>query len=337
MRMTNKVQKFAPLPSTTNIYRAITLTAPGQLHFGEAPLPEPGPSEVRIKLEGSGVCVSNLPLWEGREWFTYPSDPGAPGHEGWGIIDAVGEDVKGFTERERVTGLTYNTYATHDLAKPEHLVKIPDVFDDKPFPGESFGCAMNIYERSAIQEGQTVAIVGCGFLGLLLIQLAKSKGCKVLAISQRGFSLDAAYMSGADHLIAMEGHTRVIQQVRDLTHGTFCDRTIECTGKEWPLNLSIELTKERGKLIVAGFYQDRMRNLNVQLLNRRRIDMISVHDRDPMKYVRGIKAAILAIETSQMDPFPLFTNVVPMQELGTALHHLGKRPDGFIKALVLNA
>ena len=55
--------------------------------------PEPGPGQVLLRLEGSGVCASSLPVWEGREWFDYPQPPGAPGHEGWGRVVAVGAGV----------------------------------------------------------------------------------------------------------------------------------------------------------------------------------------------------------------------------------------------------
>ena len=54
-----------------------------------------GPGEARVRLEGCGVCGSNLPVWEGRPWFQYPLDPGTPGHEGWGVIEEVGEGLQG--------------------------------------------------------------------------------------------------------------------------------------------------------------------------------------------------------------------------------------------------
>ncbi|MDT0645066.1 zinc-binding dehydrogenase [Zunongwangia sp. F260] len=336
MRMTRTLQEIGSLPEEEEIYKAAIVESPGKVVVKESDKPEPGKEEVRIKLQGSGVCASNIPVWEGRDWFAYPVEKGNPGHEGWGIIDAVGEDVKGFAVGERVTGLTYNAYATYDIAKPENLVKLPDFLDNKPFPGEPLGCAMNIFFRADIKSGQTVAIVGCGFLGLLLIQLAKSKGAKIIAISRRQFSLDAAKEAGADETVKMDDHYKIIERVKELTGGNFCERVVEATGKEWPLNLSIELTGERGKLIVAGFHQDGMRSLNVQMLNWRGIDMISAHERDPQKYVDGIKAAVVAIQKKEMDPFPLFTHMFSLDEMESAYRNLTERPDGFIKALVLN-
>ena len=335
MNMSRTLQEMPPLPNETTQYKAAVLEAPQKVTVIDADLPQPKEGEVRIKLEGSGVCASNIPVWEGRDWFDYPVAPGEPGHEGWGVIDAVGEGVKNVKKGDRVTALTYNAYATHDIAKEESVVKLPDFLDGKAFPGEPLGCAMNIFNRSDIQKGQKVAIVGSGFLGSLLIQLAKAEGAEVIAVSRRDFSLETAEKAGADHLIKMDDHYQIIEKVKDLTDGNFCERVIECTGKEWPLNLSIELTGERGKLIVAGFHQDGMRSINVQMLNWRGIDMISAHERDQQKYIDGIEAAIKAVEEGKMDPFPLFTHTFSLDEMEKAYEHLTGRPDGFVKALIL--
>lgn len=329
------LQKMPPIQDKTS-YRSAVIEEPGKVTVKNSLLPEPGNDEVRIKIEGCGICASNIPIWEGRDWFEYPVEGGNPGHEAWGLIDAVGADVTNFTRGERVTGLTYNAYATHDIAKPENLVHLPDFLDQKPFPGEPLGCAMNIFNRSDIREGQKVAIVGSGFLGLLLIQLAKSAGAEVIALSRREFSLTSAKTAGADHTIEMDDHYQIIEKVKKLTQGKFCERVIEATGKEWPLNLSIELTAERGKLIVAGFHQDGMRNLNVQMLNWRGIDMISAHERDPGQYINGIKNAITAIQKQEMDPFPFFTHAFSLEDMEIAYRHLTERPDGFIKGLIIN-
>lgn len=315
--------------------RAAVIREPEKIQSAEIPLPKPGPDEVRVLLEGCGICASSLPVWEGREWFEYPRAPGDPGHEGWGVIDAVGEGVTEFRVRERVTGLSYHAFATHDIFRAEDVVSLPDFLADQPFPGEPLGCAMNIFERADIFEGMTVAVVGCGFLGLLLIQLLKSAGCTVIAVSRRDFSLEKAEQLGADHLIPLKDHHDIIRQVEGLTKGEFCNRTIECTGVEWPLNLSIALTGTRGKLIVAGFHQDGMRSVDVQTLNWRGIDMISAHERDPARYINGIKKSIRAIESGKMYPFDLITHQYGLENLSEGFEDLKNRPEGFIKGVVI--
>ncbi|MCR5862037.1 alcohol dehydrogenase catalytic domain-containing protein [Flavobacterium sp. J372] len=172
--------------------QAAVITAPGQVEIATVPIPEPGMGEVRVKLEGCGLCASNIPVWEGREWFSYPVAAGNPGHEGWGYIDALGAGVAGIKVGERVAFLSNNAYAQYDIAKADEIVVLPDFLNGKPFPGEPLGCAMNIFSRSDIRRGQTIAIVGAGFLGAILIQLAKSAGATVIAISQREFSLETA-------------------------------------------------------------------------------------------------------------------------------------------------
>ena len=336
MRASETLQEKSPASRETNELKAAVLKEPKKVILEELPLPEPGEGEVRIRLEGSGVCASNIPVWEGREWFDYPVTAGEPGHEGWGTVDKIGKGVQNLEEGDRVTALTYKAYATHDIAKEESVVKLPASLQGKPFPGEPLGCAMNIFHRSDIQKGQKVAVVGIGFLGSLLVQLAKSAGAEVIAVSKREFSLEMAEKAGADHLVQMDDHHKIIEKVKELTGGNFCERVIECTGKEWPLNLSIELTAERGKLIIAGFHQDGMRSVNVQMLNWRGIDMISAHERDPQKYISGIKAAVEAVEQGKMDPFPLFTHEFSLCEMEEAYRHLTERPDGFVKALIIN-
>ena len=67
--------------------RAAVITGAGKFTIDEVPLPEPGPGQVRIRLEGCGVCASNLTPWEGPEWMQFPTEAGALGHEGWGTGD----------------------------------------------------------------------------------------------------------------------------------------------------------------------------------------------------------------------------------------------------------
>jgi NADPH:quinone reductase-like Zn-dependent oxidoreductase len=91
----------------------------------EAAIPEPSAHEVRVKVEGCGVSLSNIPLWEGRNWFNYPRDAGAPGREAWGRIDAVGSEVRNLSPGDRVTMLSYHAFAEYDLARADEVAPLP--------------------------------------------------------------------------------------------------------------------------------------------------------------------------------------------------------------------
>src|SRR5947208_1405520 len=102
--------------------KAAIIQSARSLGVGDVPPPHPAAGEVRVRLEGCGVCASNLPVWEGRPWFRYPLDSGAPGHEGWGVVDAVGDGVQGVAAGERVAFLSNRAYAEYDVAKGDALV-----------------------------------------------------------------------------------------------------------------------------------------------------------------------------------------------------------------------
>ena len=314
--------------------RAAVVAAPGEVRLEAVALPEPGAGQVRVKLEGCGVCASNLTPWAGPEWMQFPTEPGALGHEGWGIIDAIGEGVEGLAVGGRVAALSFKSYAEYDIAEADAVVTLPDALLGKPFPGEPLGCAMNIFRRSDVQAGQTVAIVGIGFLGAILTRLATDAGARVIAISRRPFSLDLARQFGAAETIPMDDHYRIIDRVKALTGGTFCDRVIEAVGKQWPLDLAAELVREGGKLIVAGYHQDGPRQVNMQMWNWKGMDVINAHERDPAIYARGVREAVEAVVNGRLDPTALFTHRYPLEALGEALDATRDRPDGFLKALV---
>jgi threonine dehydrogenase-like Zn-dependent dehydrogenase len=315
--------------------RAAVVAEPNRIELQEVPVPEPGAGEVRVRLEGCGVCASNIPPWEGRPWFQYPMEPGGLGHEGWGRIDALGPGVTGFQVGDRVGILSGHAYAEADIAPIGAVVGIPDSLAGKPFPAEPLGCAINIFRRSEIREDHTVAIVGIGFLGALLTRLAANIGARVLAISRRPFSLEVARSMGAAEMIPMEDHWQIIERVKQLTDGRFCDVVIEAVGKQWPLDLAAELTRERGRLIIAGYHQDGLRQVNMQLWNWRGLDVINAHERDPRVYLQGMQAAVAAVADGILDPTPLYTHQYPLARLGEALDATRDRPDGFMKALVM--
>jgi threonine dehydrogenase-like Zn-dependent dehydrogenase len=315
--------------------KAAVIAASRKLEVVSTATPEPMSGEVRVRLEGCGVCASSLPVWEGREWFNYPLDAGAPGHEGWGVVDKIGDGVDNVREGERVAFLSGKAFAEIDIACSDSLVRIPEELAGRPFPGEAFGCAMNIFRRSEIEAGQTVAVIGAGFLGNLLIQLAKSAGARVIAISRREVAREIATACGADETIPMQDHWEIVGRVKELTGQRGAERVIECVGAQWPLDIANDIIGERGRLIIAGYHQDGPRQVNMQNWNWLGIDVVNAHERDPRNYVRGMQDAVDAILSGRIDPTPLLTHSYALDELNRALNDLSERPDNFVKGTVL--
>jgi NADPH:quinone reductase len=314
--------------------QAAVIQRPHELKVERVAAPQPAAGEVLLSLEGTGVCASNLPLWQGAPWFQYPMTPGNGGHEAWGVVEAVGEGVDASWVGKRVAALSYKAYAERDVARVDNLVELPAALAGQPFPGEALGCAMNIFRRSKVESGQTVAILGVGFLGALLTRLAARAGARVIAITRRESALEVARHYGAAELIPMHDHREIIERVASLTEGKFCERVIEATGKQWPLDLAGELTCEGGRMMIAGYHQDGPRQINMQLWNYRGFDVINAHERDARVSLRGMREAVEAVSAGWLDPKPLYTHQFALSDLGKAFDATHERPDGFMKALV---
>ena len=312
--------------------RAAVFSSPREIGVRQFEFREPAAGEVRVQIEGCGVCASNVPVWEGKPWFQYPLEAGAPGHEAWGRINAIGAGVTGFVRGDRVAMLSSHAFAEYDFARASEVVHLPASFGASPFPGEPLGCAINIFKRAEILPGQIVAIIGIGFLGTLLTQLAANAGARVLAISRRPSSLKLAKEFGAAATIQIDD---ALQSVREFTNGRGCDCVIEAVGTQQSLDLASELTCERGRLVIAGYHQDGPRQVNMQLWNWRGLDVINAHERDPLVYVDGMREAIAAVQSGRMDPQPLYTHIFKLEELTQAFETIESSSEDFIKALII--
>src|SRR2546423_15377566 len=99
--------------------RTAIISSPRKAEVHSVDSARPGAKELRIRLQGCGVCGSNVPVWEGRPGFQYPLEAGAPGHEGWGIVDEGGGEVADFPAGEGVALFSYHPHRGYELACTE--------------------------------------------------------------------------------------------------------------------------------------------------------------------------------------------------------------------------
>ncbi len=104
---------------------AARIARPGVVEVVNPPLPEPGPGEVRVRIEGCGVCASNLGPWAGPDWMEFPLPPGDLGHEAWGHIDAVGAGVPRDRLEERVAVFGTRGFASHEVVPQDAALPVP--------------------------------------------------------------------------------------------------------------------------------------------------------------------------------------------------------------------
>ena len=293
-----------------------------------------------IRVDGCGVCASSLPIWQGRPWFTYPYPDGVPGHEGWGEIIDIGDGLNRSSLPtqldcgQKVSFLSDNAFASHVAVAPENIVPLPTLLHDRPFPGEAVGCALNIFRRADISAGQWVAIIGAGFLGLLLVQLAVAAGSRVVVLTRRPTGRELAKKFGALECFDTDDWWGNGQKIMGLTEGRGCERIIEATGLQFALELATEIIAEYGRLVIAGYHQDGLRQVNMQQWNWRAIDVINAHERDPRRSMQGIVDGIDAVREGRIQLDCLLTNRFSLAGLNDAFRMLEERPEGFIKGWV---
>jgi NADPH:quinone reductase len=276
---------------------AAVVAAPGTARLEAVPVPEPGPGEVLVRLEGCGVCASSLPTWEGRPWFSYPLEPGAPGHEAWGRLE----------DGTRVAVLTQRGFAERAVVSVDEVVPLPSELDGLPFPGEAFACAVIVVRRARIRQGERIAIVGMGFLGRALAQLIDRAGAEVVPVRRK---------------TPLEG-------IREA-----CDCVIEAAGVQETLDAATALVREGGRLVIAGYHQDARREVDLGSWNWRGLEVVNAHERDTAAVVDALREAVRLAAAGSLDVEQLVTHRFPLARLGDAFEAARTRPEGFVKAVV---
>jgi len=171
-------------------------------------------------------------------------------------------------------------------------------------------------------------------LGALIVRLRTAAGAIVPGISRREWALELARSLGASETIPLDEHARVGERARG-ANGPGVDIAIEATGAQWPLDVAADITREEGRIVIAGYHQDGLRQLNLQLWNWRAFEIVNGHRRDPRAYVNGMRDAVGAVREGIIDPERFVTHHFPLDRLGDAMRLLDERPDGFLKAVVI--
>jgi propanol-preferring alcohol dehydrogenase len=244
----------------------------------ERPVPTPGPGQVLVRLEASGLCHTDIHAAHG-DWPVKPVPPFVPGHEGVGRIEAVGEGVSSRRVGERVavpwlhvacgtcefcvsgwetlclqqqnTGYSVDgCYAEYVLAQAGYVVSVPEGVD--PLDAAPLTCAgVTTYKAvkvSGARPSDVVAIFGVGGLGHLALQYAKIAGATVVAVDVTDDKLALAKELGADHLV----NAAVTSPVEALTALGGADVAIVTAADARPLRQAFDSLRRHGRLVLVG-------------------------------------------------------------------------------------
>ena len=343
---------------------AVLTTGQDTFHLTEIPVPTPGYGEVLLRVYACGVCTSEVHLlqtlsqpasyaihevpvgpqpgmhdWQVRRTVEEAraasfDEPLLLGHEVSGQVEALGEGVSGVQIGQRVTALAQRGFAEYVVVRAANLVSLPD---DLPFYlalGEPIGCAVNAAIRARVEIGDTVGLVGTGFMGLLLLQLLAQRGAaRVIAIDPRSNARTLAQQLGAD-IVLDPVQEDPMEAIWRLTEGKGADVVIEATGNQAGLTLASHLTRTRGRLVIYGYHQGDARTVEMQLWNLRGLDVVNAHQRDDAEYLAGMRRGITMLKYGKLRMAPLVTHRFLLEQTAEAFALAARCPEHFIKAVV---
>ncbi len=264
--------------------KSLILTEYNHLDIVDLPVPAVGPNDVLVRVEACGICGSDVHGYDGSSGRRIP--PIVMGHEAAGTVAAVGSEVSGFKQGDRVTfdstvycgecefcargevnlcdqrqvvGVSCGDYRRHGAFAEYVSVPARILY---PLPNtvsfaeaamlEAVSVALHAVRISPPMRGNTVLVIGAGMIGLLILQAAKVAGAaRVLIIDVDATRLDLARHVGADEAIHASGAALEAELMR-LTGGKGVDVALEAVGRNETVAAAIQCVRKGGGVTLVG-------------------------------------------------------------------------------------
>ncbi len=297
--------------------KAMVFEGPGKpLRLDEWTTPEPGPEEIVVKVAACGVCHTDLHYID-HGVPTFKKPPLILGHEASGIVAAVGRDVKDRKEGDRVllpavltcgrcdhcrTGrenICLNmkmfgndidgAYAEYVAAPAKDSFLLPESIPlvEGSIIADAISTPFHaVKNRGRVRGGDQVVVIGCGGIGLNLVQVATAFGAQVIACDLQDAKLQAALSLGARAVVNPGKVERVDKEVRKLTGGG-ADIAFEAIGNPATIESAFACLRNGGRLVVVG-YTDKPVSLPAGRIMYREMEVVGSLGCRPVDYPRLI-------------------------------------------------
>jgi threonine dehydrogenase-like Zn-dependent dehydrogenase len=336
-----------------NMMKAAVFEQVGVIKVKEVPVPEISDYEVLIQVKNTGICGTDWSIYNG--WYSADKLPMIPGHEFSGVIAKLGKNVKGLKEGDRVTadinmscgtcfycirgekllcdnftqlGIhTDGTFAEYVKAPAAQIHILPDnmSFEEGAFI-EPVSCVIHAAKAMDANLGSSVAIIGCG-LGVLHARMAVLRACApVIIFGDNRKRLQIAKDMGADYAIHIDDIDDPVAEVLKLTGGRGADYVIEAVGTVKTYEQAFAMLRRGGRLSAFGITGEQ------DIMNIRPFEFV-LGEKKITGSCAGVGSdwpdAMTLISNGRIDPKPLFSLKIPLEDLEWALHELRKDPSLF--------
>lgn len=312
--------------------KRIVAAGPKKNIIEEVTTPAANDDQLLIRVKYVGVCMS-----EHYGWAHADAGNGF-GHEPLGIVSAVGKNVRGYSVGDRVSGFWGSqlpgggAMVEYAVTTPgENIFKLPDNVADEDILLEPLSCMFSAVSKAKVtMPGTEVCVVGAGYMGCGAISLLKLRGAIVTAVDFRPQSLlNAKKYGGADYVYTDE-------EMEKKLAGGFDGFNVVM---EWgetneSLDLAARLTKMCGQLCVGAYHTGEKRLVNMQLLNVRAIDCLSVHPREHDLSLKGAACAVRLLREDRWNYRGLPTMIYPMSQFDRAQAELETKFGHHMKSII---
>ena len=321
--------------------KAVVKTEVGNDHMEYMDIPEPEATGdlVKIKIAYSGICGTDLHAFKGSYGSTKP--PVVLGHEFSGVVVAVGPDVKNIKVGDRVTSETtfktcgtcpmclskdYNlcgnrqglgtqingSMAEYLVSREESVHVLPDnVSLLSASLTEPLACGVHsVIEKGNVQKGDVCVVFGCGAIGQMVAQVAKSQGATVIVagLTQDENRFKLALEAGVDRCVDQlkEDIKEVVMQ---MTNNVGADKCFECSGAVPALNKALEIVKRKGTVVQMGVFANPKETIWTDLILHREIVYVGSRSQKPTSWVKAIEL----MEKGTVVPEKIATYLTPLE------------------------
>jgi threonine dehydrogenase-like Zn-dependent dehydrogenase len=310
--------------------KAAILTTTG-FEIRELETPTCGDDEILIKIIACGVCSGDVFVYQNRGEIA--RTPSRLGHEASGVIAAVGQKVVDFAPGDSVTTFGMPAYADYLLTTPDTVVKLPREIDPIYALGEPIACCVHAVNQFNTQSSDRVAVVGCGFMGLICLQLMRHQGADfICAIDRVEERLAVAKDLSADITInpVEPNTTSILEELSEF------DMVIEAAGSQGALDLCTTLISEHGNLILIGYHQSSggMRSIDMEQWNYKAINVINGHVRRMDEKLNAMRKGMELMAQGHVVTRP-HISTYPLANITSAFTDLISGKANLVKAVIL--
>ena len=310
--------------------KILQVTSQKGFEIKDVPIPQPGPGEVRMRVDAVTTCPQwdlhlrhNEPMFVGHR-FHYPYTPGQPGHEATGVIDALGAGVTGLAVGDRVSAwrdaghAVPGCYAQYVVHKADNVIKVPAGLPvEAVAPLELAMCMGTVFlmlrEMGAV-KGRTFGVTGLGPAGLIALQMARAEGAaRVVGFDLVASRRDLARRIGADECLDPAAGIADAYPARPARPAI--QTGVDCVGAKASVHFLMDHTAD----VVALFgvqredYTYALRHAGLRLCGYKG------HFRESAQYAVGLIAA------GKLNLAPLVTHKMPLERYAEAIDLLEKQ------------